>query len=166
MVKRITLNVEGRKLHLVLGKTSEEYYEEYSDGAILGTYYGADYDVWDFPIEELLDGTIDINEDIWYWLIEGRCYETTEEVEDTGRNNIHKLLAMRHDVEMRYFFNAGLDKATGICDGEGTDFVNVHPDGSEELLGSLYGYTPGEVSRMSDIEFEQVLTTWYIPNLS
>ena len=46
-----------------------------------GKLYGASYDLWDFPIEELLDGTVEINEDIWYWLIDGRCYETTEEVE-------------------------------------------------------------------------------------
>lgn len=80
MEKKVTLEVDGKKLHLVLGKTDAEYYAEYSDGAIFGTYYGASYDLWDFPIEELLDGTVEINEDIWYWVIDGRCYETTEEV--------------------------------------------------------------------------------------
>ena len=79
---RITIAAPGGKLHLVLGKTEEEYLNENGEGAIFGTYYGASYDLWDFPIEELLDGTVEINEDIWYWLIDGRCYETTEEVEE------------------------------------------------------------------------------------
>ena len=30
----------------------------------------------------LLDGTVEINEDIWYWYIDGRCCETYEEVEE------------------------------------------------------------------------------------
>ena len=79
---RVVIAAPGGNLHLVLGKTEDEYLREYSDGAIFGTYYGNSYDLWDFPIEELLDGTIKINEDIWYWLIDGRCYETTEEVEE------------------------------------------------------------------------------------
>lgn len=69
-------------------------------------------------------------------------------------------------LKLRYFFNAGIDKETGICDGEGTDFIYIQADGEELLLGSLYGFTPDEVSRMSDIEFEQVLTTSYIPKLA
>ena len=64
-----TIIVDGKNLHLVLGKTEEEWSESYGGDCI-----------WDFPIEELLDGTIDINEDIWYWLIDGRCYETNESV--------------------------------------------------------------------------------------
>ena len=31
---------------------------------------------WNFPIEELLDGSIEPNKDMIYWLIEGRLYET------------------------------------------------------------------------------------------
>lgn len=69
---RIAIAAPGGNLHLVLGKTEDEYL----------TYYGKSYDLWDVPIEELLDGTIEINQDIWYWLINGRCYETTEEVEE------------------------------------------------------------------------------------
>jgi hypothetical protein len=41
--------------------------------------FGSDGNLWDFPLEELLDGTIEPNEYIWYWLIDGRCYETTEQ---------------------------------------------------------------------------------------
>ena len=70
MEKRITLNVEGKRLHLVLNKDYDEWLaSENNDG-----------NLWDFSITELLDGTIDINEDIWYWLFGDRCYETYEEV--------------------------------------------------------------------------------------
>jgi len=35
---------------------------------------------WDFPLEELLDGSIEPRDDIVYWLIGDRAYETTIEV--------------------------------------------------------------------------------------
>lgn len=57
-------------MHLILGKTKEEWEQ---------TCENCD-DLWDFPIEELLDGTVDINEDIWYYLINGRLYESEEQV--------------------------------------------------------------------------------------
>lgn len=60
--------VDGKKLHLVFGKTYADYcYEGYHE----------DEDLWDFPLYELIDGTVEINENIWYWCIgAGRCYET------------------------------------------------------------------------------------------
>lgn len=64
--------VDGKKLHLVLGKTKKEWESIY--------WQTLSEELWDFPLEELLDGTLDINEDIWYWYIDGRCYETSEEV--------------------------------------------------------------------------------------
>ena len=60
-----TIIVDNKCLHLILGKTQEEWSQAFGDD-----------DLWDFPIEELLDGTIEINEGIWYFLINGRCYET------------------------------------------------------------------------------------------
>ncbi len=66
---RKTIIVDDKSLHLVFGKTEEEWTEKY------GAYF-----CWDIGIEELLDGTLEINEDIWYWIIDGRCYETKEEV--------------------------------------------------------------------------------------
>ena len=69
MEKRVTLEVNGAKLHLVLGKTVEEWKE---------TWGNDNNDLWDILFEELLDGSIDIDEDIWYWYIDGRCYETEE----------------------------------------------------------------------------------------
>lgn len=69
MIERdIIVIVDGKKLHLTVGKTYTDYcYEGYDE----------DDDLWDFPLYELIDGTVEINENIWYWLIgAGRCYET------------------------------------------------------------------------------------------
>ena len=71
MEKRVTLEVNGRKLHLVLGKTVEEW-EKIWDSE----------ETWSILLEELLDGTIEIDEYIWYWYIDGRCYETYEDAWD------------------------------------------------------------------------------------
>ena len=69
---RVIVEVDGKKLHLVLYKNKTLWHEQ----------YGYTQECWDILLEELLDGAIEINEDIWYWLIDGRCYETTEEVEE------------------------------------------------------------------------------------
>ena len=62
--------VEGKHLHLVLGKTTTEWEIACSDSP----------DLWSIPFEELINGALEINETIWYWYIDGRCYETTESV--------------------------------------------------------------------------------------
>ena len=63
----------------------------------------------------------------------------------------------RERLEFRYFFNAGLDKETGICDGEGSDVFERDDSGSLHYIGSLYGYRPGEVSEMTDDELEEAM---------
>ena len=68
---RVVVEVNGRKLHLVLGNIVEEWEK------ICGTE-----ETWGILLEEFLDGAIEIDEHIWYWYIDGRCYETTEEVEE------------------------------------------------------------------------------------
>ena len=43
--------------------------------------YGALYDsgtLWNFPKEELEDGTVEPQENMTYWEIEGRLYETSD----------------------------------------------------------------------------------------
>lgn len=69
-----TIIVDGFNLHIIFGKTKTEYNDTYGNGYEVG-------DLWDFPIEELLNGAVEPNEDIWYWLINGRLYETYEDVE-------------------------------------------------------------------------------------
>ena len=56
-IKRITLET---------GHTLEEWSEK----------YGNDENRWDFPIEELLDGAIEPDEEMVYWVIDNRVYET------------------------------------------------------------------------------------------
>jgi hypothetical protein len=65
----------------------------------------------------------------------------------------------RNRLEFRYFFNAGLDKMTGICDGEGSDVYERDDSGGLHYIGSLYGYVPSEVSEMSDDELEEAMAT-------
>jgi hypothetical protein len=60
-------------------------------------------------------------------------------------------------LEFRYFFNAGLDKATGICDGEGTDIYERDDTGDLHYVGSLYGYLPEEISGMTESELDEVM---------
>ena len=70
MEKKVELTFEGKTLHLSLGHTEQEWKEK----------YGERIDFWSFRFEELIDGTIEPSEDLVYWYIDGRCYETDEEV--------------------------------------------------------------------------------------
>ena len=63
----------------------------------------------------------------------------------------------RERLEFRYFFNAGLDKTTGICDGEGSDVFERDDSGGLHYIGSLYGYLPEDISEMSDGELEEAM---------
>ena len=65
----------------------------------------------------------------------------------------------RNRLEFRYFFNAGLDKTTGICDGEGSDIFERDESGVLHYIGSLYDYLPEEISEMSDDELEEAIAT-------
>ena len=60
-------------------------------------------------------------------------------------------------LKFKYFFDAGLDRTTGICDGEGSDIFERDDSGALHYIGSLYGYLPSEVSEMSDEELEQAM---------
>ena len=65
----------------------------------------------------------------------------------------------RDRFEFKYFFNAGLDKVTGICDGEGSDVYERDDSGGLHYIGSLYGYLPEEISEMADDELDEVMVT-------
>lgn len=62
-------------------------------------------------------------------------------------------------LEFRYFFNAGLDRTTGICDGEGSDIFERDDSGGLHYIGRLYGYLPKEISEMTDDELEEAMAT-------
>lgn len=34
------------------------------------------YDLWDFPIEDFVNGAVEPDENMVYWLIDGRLFET------------------------------------------------------------------------------------------
>lgn len=65
----------------------------------------------------------------------------------------------RERLEFKYFFNAGLDKDTGICDGEGSDVYERDDSGGLHYIGSLYGYLPEEISGMTDAELDEAMVT-------
>lgn len=57
----------------------------------------------------------------------------------------------RSKLEFKYFFNAGYDRTTGLCDAEGTD---VFEDG--HYVGSINYKLPSELSEMDDSELEEI----------
>lgn len=65
----------------------------------------------------------------------------------------------RDKLEFKYFFNAGLDRTTGICDGEGSDVYERDDSGGLHYIGSLYGYLPEEISGMTDSELDEAMVT-------
>lgn len=66
----------------------------------------------------------------------------------------------RDKLVFRYFFNAGLDKETGICDGEGCDIMKLDNEGNEEYVGSIYGVLPGDISGMDDTALANLLAAY------
>lgn len=65
----------------------------------------------------------------------------------------------RDRLEFKYFFNAGLDRTTGICDGEGSDVYERDDSGGLHYIGSLYGYLPEEISGMTDSELDEAMVS-------
>lgn len=63
----------------------------------------------------------------------------------------------RDRLEFGYFFNPGLDKVTGICDGEGSDIYERDDSGGLHYIGSLYGYLPEDISEMTDAELDEAM---------
>ena len=68
MEQRKEIIIDGAVMHIVLGKTVKEWEITYSESD----------DLWSIPFEEILDGALEVNENIWYWYIDGRVYETEE----------------------------------------------------------------------------------------
>ena len=60
---------------------------------------------------------------------------------------------------LRYFFNAGTDKKTGITDEEGTIFCN---EDTGEVIGEVSGITPDEIIEMTEEDFSDLLYDNYI----
>lgn len=54
----------------------------------------------------------------------------------------------------RYFFNAGLNKKTLVCDEEGTD---VFDEDTGEFVGQIVGVSPDEIIELTEEDFEDLL---------
>lgn len=78
-IERKTVIVNGYNLNIVFGHKKSEWVNEHKNKDSKG-------ELWDFPIEELLDGTIEPSEVMWYWLINGRLYETFDFIEENCEN--------------------------------------------------------------------------------
>ena len=70
--ERKVIIIGGVEMHIVLGKTYQEWEEK----------YGAD-SFCDFCLEDFINCEIESDSSIWYWLIDGWVYETSEETEDS-----------------------------------------------------------------------------------
>ena len=66
MEQNVELTINGKMLHLELGHTEEEWRD----------MYGSDNSLWDIALDDYIEGAIEPNEDITYWYINGRLYET------------------------------------------------------------------------------------------
>ena len=65
-MERNTIVINGKFMTIEFGHTEDEWEKK-----------GFDTDnCWDFSIEDFLSGAIEPNEDITYWLIDGRIFET------------------------------------------------------------------------------------------
>ena len=70
-IQKCVISVEDcTALHLEVGHTKEEWKHEQAEAA---KGLGA---LGSFPVDGLLDGTIEPDVDTIYWLIDGRLYET------------------------------------------------------------------------------------------
>ena len=65
----------------------------------------------------------------------------------------------RGGYRFRYFFNAGLNKQTGICDEEGSD---VFDEETNEFIGTISGVTPDSIEEMDEADFYNLLEDNYI----
>jgi len=69
-MKNFTIIGGNTKINFEIGHTEDEWKD---------LVYGDDYSYitfWDFSIDDLLNGAIEPNDDMLYWLIDGRLYET------------------------------------------------------------------------------------------
>lgn len=70
-----------------------------------------------------------------------------------------KNIVTRGGYSFKYFFNAGLNKKTGICDEEGVDVFDAD---THEYLDSIGGVDVEDIEEMSESEFNKMLTDNYI----
>lgn len=68
----------------------------------------------------------------------------------------------RNGYGFRYFFNAGIDRRAGICDGEGVDVYIIDEVGNYHFTQEVYGKTIEDIKDMTDKEFEEFLVEYEV----
>lgn len=63
----------------------------------------------------------------------------------------------RERLTFTMFFNAGIDRITGMCDVEGSDVFEYDDDGTPHYIGSINWVLPEDISMMDDDELENLL---------
>jgi hypothetical protein len=63
----------------------------------------------------------------------------------------------RDGYGFRYFFNAGFDKATGMCDAEGVEVYEIDAKGEPRYTGVVFNKTIENVQDMNDNEFSRMI---------
>lgn len=73
MIETSIIKINGKTMYLELGHNVAEWKKKFDvpeeRDCNASTY-------WDFSFEDFLNGAVEINEDITYWYINGRVYET------------------------------------------------------------------------------------------
>lgn len=70
-----------------------------------------------------------------------------------------KFDVTRGGYGIRDYFNAGLDKRTGICDEEGVEFYD---EDSGQYIGNVVGVSSYEIEEMDELEFARLLDDNYL----
>jgi len=70
-----------------------------------------------------------------------------------------KFDVTRGGYGIRDYFNAGLDKRTGICDEEGVEFYDEE---SGQYIGNVVGVSSYEIEDMDELEFARLLDDNYL----
>lgn len=66
-----SITIDGKTAHFELGHTEEEWLNEFGNDSS---------PLWDVSIQDIIEGAIEPNDDIIYWYINGRLYETNKEI--------------------------------------------------------------------------------------
>lgn len=124
--RKITIKItDGVEVSVAIGHTIDEWEETFDQCE----------DLWDFPIEEVVDGTIEPNTDIVYWLIDDRLYETTI---SNREDNTPNLKAIKKAYDGVYdAFDVLYDVVLEVVNNNG-GFVNMNNVNRE--LDNAYGF--------------------------
>jgi hypothetical protein len=66
-IKRSEMVINGRLIHFELGHSVEEWESKFPSD-----------DNWDIRLDDFINGAVEADEDLVYWYIGGRLYETDE----------------------------------------------------------------------------------------